>query len=163
GGPRPAGRPAPGALRRTPRQGRLRRAAPAARPDGAERLSQRPARVARRRGRLSGRVPAAGAEGRLHSPAGGGERLAVPRGRPPGGRARLRARLRRRGLEAPAALFATVLGLNSASGRVPATLVDSTLRAAVTVAGGRGVAGLVSAEVAALVQGASMTLFFSKA
>src|SRR5262245_869839 len=80
------------------------------------------------------------------------------------GRALLRARLRRRGLELPAALFAAALGLNPAAGGVPAALAGSTLRAAVTVtAGGRVAAGLVSAEVAALVQGGGMTMFLSKA
>src|SRR5205823_5754951 len=53
---------------------------------------------------------------------------------------------------------------NSASGQVAATLAGSTLRAAVQVAAGGGaVAGVVSAEVAALIQGASQIMFFSKA
>jgi RNA polymerase sigma factor (sigma-70 family) len=79
------------------------------------------------------------------------------------GRELLRSRLRRRGLELPAGLFAAALAVNSASGQVSATLVDSTLRAAVQAAAGAGaVAGAVSAEVAALVQGASKTLFPGK-
>jgi RNA polymerase sigma factor (sigma-70 family) len=86
------------------------------------------------------------------------------KGRLQRGRERLRARLRRRGLELPVGLFATALALSSASGRVSAMLADSTLRAAVKVAAGQGVsAGLVSAEVAALVQGASKTMFCGKA
>jgi RNA polymerase sigma factor (sigma-70 family) len=86
------------------------------------------------------------------------------RGRLQRGRERLRARLRRRGLELPAGLSATALALSSASGRVSARLADSTLRAALKMAAGRGAsAGVVSAEVAALVQGASQTMFTSKA
>ena len=86
------------------------------------------------------------------------------KGRLQRGRELLRTRLRRRGLELPAALFATGLALNSASAQVTATLADSTLRAALKVAAGEGVTGgVVSAEVAALVQGASKTMFSSKA
>src|SRR5262245_22383881 len=85
------------------------------------------------------------------------------KGRLQRGRALLRARLRRRGLELPAALTATGLALNAVSAQVPARLADSTLRAAAKVAAGGGaVAGVVSAEVATLVQGAGMTMFFSK-
>jgi RNA polymerase sigma factor (sigma-70 family) len=80
------------------------------------------------------------------------------------GRELLRARLRRRGLELPAALATTALALHSASGKVSATLVDSTLRAALKVAAGGGaLAGGVSAEVAALVEGASKIMFSGKA
>src|SRR5262245_20705496 len=85
------------------------------------------------------------------------------KGRLQRGRERLRGRLLRRGLELPAALCAAALALDSSSGRVSAALADSTLRAAVTVAAGGGaVAGVVSAEVAALVQGASKSMFHSK-
>ena len=80
------------------------------------------------------------------------------------GRELLRACLRRRGLELPAALCVTAVALHSSPGRVSAALADATLRAAVKVAAGQGVsAGLVSAEVAALVQGASKTMFCGKA
>jgi RNA polymerase sigma factor (sigma-70 family) len=86
------------------------------------------------------------------------------KGRLQRGRVVLRARLRRRGLELPAVLFATAFGLGSASARVPAALADSTLRAALKVAaGGVLVAGLVSAEVAALVEGASQAISYGKA
>src|SRR5262249_57465190 len=81
------------------------------------------------------------------------------RGRLQGGGELWRNRLRRRGLELPAALAATALALHSASGPVSAALVNSTLRAALRVAAGGGVAaGAVSAEVAAPVQGASQTI-----
>jgi RNA polymerase sigma factor (sigma-70 family) len=80
------------------------------------------------------------------------------------GRELLRARLRRRGLEVSSGLCVAALALNSASARVSAPLADSTLRAAVKVAAGGGtVAGAVSAEVAALVQGASQSMFSGKA
>jgi RNA polymerase sigma factor (sigma-70 family) len=80
------------------------------------------------------------------------------------GRELLRARLRRRGLELPAALAAAALALGSGSGKVSATLVASTLRAVLAMAAGGGAAaGGVSAEVAALVEGASKTMFSGKA
>jgi RNA polymerase sigma factor (sigma-70 family) len=80
------------------------------------------------------------------------------------GREMLRTRLRRRGLELSSGLCAVALGLNSASSRVSAALAESTLRAAVKVAASGSVAaGAVSAQVAALVQGASQTMFCSKA
>jgi RNA polymerase sigma factor (sigma-70 family) len=78
------------------------------------------------------------------------------------GRELLRARLRRRGLELPAGLCAGALALNAESG-LSAPLADATLRAAVKVAAGGSMgAARVSEQVAALVQGASKTLFTSK-
>jgi RNA polymerase sigma factor (sigma-70 family) len=86
------------------------------------------------------------------------------KGRLQRGRQLLRTRLRRRGLELPGLLFATALALNSSSAQVPAALADSTLRAALKVAaGGAVVAGVVSAEVTALVHGANKAMFVSKA
>jgi protocatechuate 3,4-dioxygenase beta subunit len=85
------------------------------------------------------------------------------KGRLERGRELLRGRLRRRGLELSAGLFATALALNSSSAQVPAALADSTLRAALKVAaGGALVAGVVSAEVAALVHGVNKAMFASK-
>jgi RNA polymerase sigma factor (sigma-70 family) len=78
------------------------------------------------------------------------------------GRELLRTRLRRRGLELSSGLCAVALALGSTS-RVSAALADSTLRAAVQVAGGSVVGSAVSAKVAALVQGVSKTMFHSKA
>src|SRR5262249_2869100 len=76
----------------------------------------------------------------------------------------LRARLRRRGLDLPATLAATALALQSASGKVSAALADATLRSVLKMAAGGGiVAGVVSAPVAALVQGATKTMFSTKA
>jgi RNA polymerase sigma factor (sigma-70 family) len=86
------------------------------------------------------------------------------KGRLQRGRERLRARLRRRGLGLPVSLSAAALALGSGSGKVSAALADATLRAALKVAAGRGLgAGAVSAEVAALVEGASKTMFSGKA
>jgi RNA polymerase sigma factor (sigma-70 family) len=86
------------------------------------------------------------------------------KGRLQRGRERLRARLRRRGLELSLGLFAAVLSTRSVSAQVPAALADATLRAAVKVGvSGCAIAGVVSAEVAALVQGASKSMFSSKA
>jgi hypothetical protein len=66
------------------------------------------------------------------------------KGRLQRGRGRLRDRLRQRGLELSPGLSATALALHSASGQVSARLADSTLRAALKVAAGRGaVAGVV--------------------
>jgi Sigma-70, region 4 len=53
-------------------------------------------------------------------------------------RERLRALLRRRGLELPVGLSGTALALNSGSGKVSAALVDVALRAALMVAEGGG-------------------------
>jgi RNA polymerase sigma factor (sigma-70 family) len=75
------------------------------------------------------------------------------------GRELLRARLRRRGLELSGALCAAALGIDSASARVSPTLAEATLQAAVRLAAGLGaVAGVTSAEVAALVQAVNRTL-----
>jgi protocatechuate 3,4-dioxygenase beta subunit len=80
------------------------------------------------------------------------------------GRGLLRVRLRRRGLQLPFGLCAAALACNSASARVSATLAASTVRAALKTAAARGaVAGVASAEVAALVEGASQTMSWSKA
>jgi RNA polymerase sigma factor (sigma-70 family) len=86
------------------------------------------------------------------------------KGRLQRGRERLRARLRRRGLEIPLGLSAAAFTLNSASAQVSASLVRSTVQAAVRVAAGKAIrTGVVSAEVAALVQGASKTMLYSHA
>jgi hypothetical protein len=80
------------------------------------------------------------------------------------GRERLRTRLRRRGLELSAGRFATVVSTNALSAPVPAALAASTIKAARWLAAGKEPAvGVVSAKVAALVQGASKTMFTSKA
>jgi RNA polymerase sigma factor (sigma-70 family) len=67
-------------------------------------------------------------------------------------RARLRVRLTRRGLGLSAGLTGAALAPEAAAAVVPATLVDSTLKAVLPVAGGQA-AGVVSGSVAALTQG----------
>jgi RNA polymerase sigma factor (sigma-70 family) len=75
-------------------------------------------------------------------------------------RERLRGRLTRRGVVLSAgALTQALAGDASAAPRV---LVDSTLRAAMSFAGGRAAAGLVSASVDALTQGVLRSLFMTK-
>src|SRR5262249_52511180 len=78
------------------------------------------------------------------------------------GRALLRARLRRRGLELSTGLCMVALAWNSASAPVSAKLAHRTLPAALTASQGK-LAGVVSAQVAALVAGASTTMFHGKA
>jgi RNA polymerase sigma factor (sigma-70 family) len=84
--------------------------------------------------------------------------LGTVKGRLQRGRQLLRIRMRRRGLEIPALLSATGLAFLSSSGQVSAALADATLRSIVQPVAG----GAVSAEVAALVQGASKSLFTRK-
>jgi RNA polymerase sigma factor (sigma-70 family) len=86
------------------------------------------------------------------------------KGRLQRGRERLRARLRRRGLELSVGVLASVVSTNFACAQISAKLSASTLKAALWLAAGKGpVAGVISAKVAALVQGASNTMFTSKA
>src|SRR5262249_21171844 len=85
------------------------------------------------------------------------------KGRLQRGRERLRQRLRRRGLELSTGLIAVALSTSSVSALVPASLTASTLRAALQIAAGNEfTTGAVSAQVVALVQGASRTMFLSK-
>jgi RNA polymerase sigma factor (sigma-70 family) len=85
------------------------------------------------------------------------------KGRLQRGRERLRQRLHRRGLDVSAGLLTVALWAGSASAQVPESLAASTLRAALhLVAGERLMAGAVSANVAALVQGATPTMCFGK-
>jgi RNA polymerase sigma factor (sigma-70 family) len=74
----------------------------------------------------------------------------------------LRARLTRRGLTLSAAAVAAGLAQTTASGAVPAVLVRETVRAAIATAGQAAVAGVVSAHVAALTEGALRTMFLRK-
>jgi RNA polymerase sigma factor (sigma-70 family) len=83
------------------------------------------------------------------------------RGRLERGRERLRLRLTRRGLTLPAALAASVLVESAASAALPAELAETTIKAAIVFAAGKGLAA-VSAPVAALVKGALRAMFLSK-
>jgi RNA polymerase sigma factor (sigma-70 family) len=78
------------------------------------------------------------------------------------GRELLRLRLVRRGLGPVAVLAVAVWPTATVSAAVPAVLVDSTVKAATSVAAGGAAASLVSARVAALTQGVLRTMFFSK-
>jgi RNA polymerase sigma factor (sigma-70 family) len=83
------------------------------------------------------------------------------------GRDLLRRRLTRRGVTLSAGLLAAGLIQNSACAAVPVALTASTVRAALLFAAQHKAAsaaasGVISAEVAALVKGASKTLFITK-
>jgi RNA polymerase sigma factor (sigma-70 family) len=69
------------------------------------------------------------------------------------GRELLRLRLLRRGLTISAALFAPMLMQNTAQATLPAGLARATVRTALQLQGGRALAELVSAQVAALAEG----------
>lgn len=81
------------------------------------------------------------------------------------GRARkvLQDRLTRRGVSLTAVLAAAALGANGASAAVSRSLVGSTVKAAVQVAGGQTLAhGLVPAKVITLVKGVNQAMFLTK-
>jgi RNA polymerase sigma factor (sigma-70 family) len=74
----------------------------------------------------------------------------------------LRNRLTRRGIGLSAALAALTLTPASASALVPATLVQSALRAGMLFAAGQSTAGVVSAHVLALSEGVLRVMFWNK-
>jgi RNA polymerase sigma factor (sigma-70 family) len=76
-------------------------------------------------------------------------------------RQRLRARLTRRGLGLSAGLV-TAASAPDLAAAVPAALVDSTRRAALLVAAGQQVAGVVAGQVTALSKGVLQTMFWNK-
>jgi RNA polymerase sigma factor (sigma-70 family) len=76
-------------------------------------------------------------------------------------RKRLQARLQRRGFTLAAALCAVAVGA-SAEAAAPPLLIRTTIEAALRIAAGQAVKGVASAPVAALVEGATRVLFFSK-
>jgi RNA polymerase sigma factor (sigma-70 family) len=69
----------------------------------------------------------------------------------------LRGRLARRGLAVPAIVFGAALATNCPAA-VSAALTQSTLAAGLAVAGGKAAADLVSAQVAALIEGVLSTM-----
>jgi RNA polymerase sigma factor (sigma-70 family) len=91
------------------------------------------------------------------------QRLGCPSGtvrsRRARGRARLQARLARRGLAPAAGGLAALLAAEAAGATVPAELVTATVRAAILTAAGQSIAG---AGVAALTQGALRSLFMTR-
>jgi RNA polymerase sigma factor (sigma-70 family) len=79
------------------------------------------------------------------------------------GRARLRARLTRRGLVPTISTIAAAFAVNPAQSAVPANLAESTTRAALRLAADKAVvAEVVSASVLALVEGGSRTMILTK-
>jgi RNA polymerase sigma factor (sigma-70 family) len=79
------------------------------------------------------------------------------------GRQRLRARLVRRGITLPGALFAAVLAQDAAGACVPAALAVSTTKTALLVAAGQTAnTGFVSAKAAALTKGVIQDMCFTK-
>jgi RNA polymerase sigma factor (sigma-70 family) len=80
------------------------------------------------------------------------------------GRERLRGRLARRGLALSAAALTAALGPETASAAaaVPASLIDSTMKAAVLVATGQAVAGAISAQALALTEGVLHAMWIAK-
>jgi RNA polymerase sigma factor (sigma-70 family) len=85
------------------------------------------------------------------------------RGRLDRGRHLLRARLTRRGVTLPAALLATAIVPKAAPAALPAALAVSTVKAAVLIIAGKGLSpGIVSAQVAGLIQGVLRTMFLNK-
>jgi RNA polymerase sigma factor (sigma-70 family) len=78
-------------------------------------------------------------------------------------RERLRQRLTRRGVAFPAGALAACLTQEGASASAPALLIGSTVRAATGLASGKAAAaGVVSARVATLMEGALRSMFLTK-
>jgi RNA polymerase sigma factor (sigma-70 family) len=77
------------------------------------------------------------------------------------GRELLRARLARRGLTLSAVLAGTTLTQGPARA-LPAGFVNSTIQAAARLAAGKAAAGVVSAEVGALIEAMRRTVFLTK-
>jgi RNA polymerase sigma factor (sigma-70 family) len=87
----------------------------------------------------------------------------VLRGRVDRGRERLRAQLVRRGVALSAALFGTALADCALAGTIAPAFMDSTVRAAALVAAGQAASpGAISAQVAALAEEVSRTMFTFK-
>lgn len=95
------------------------------------------------------------------------QELGIPKGTLKGrlerGRHLLRTRLIRRGLGPGASLIAMVWPACETSGSAHATCVMTTATAAVSLAGRKGITGLVSPRVAGLVTGALNAMLISKA
>jgi RNA polymerase sigma factor (sigma-70 family) len=77
-------------------------------------------------------------------------------------RERLRGRLVRRGLGLSAGLIATMLSQSAASAALPTSLAGSTIKAAITFAGGTAAAGMISAKAAALAKGVLKTMIMTQ-
>jgi hypothetical protein len=78
-------------------------------------------------------------------------------------RTTLAKRLARHGPAVSGSVLATVLSRNAASGCVPTSVMSSTIEAMTLVAAGQSAAsGVISAQVAALLQGVLTTMLFTK-
>ena len=88
--------------------------------------------------------------------------LGTLKGRLERGRERLRGRLVRRGVSLSAALLSAVISESVASPAMPAMLAVSTTKAAVLVAGGKAVTGLIAASVARLAERAMRIIWIAK-
>jgi RNA polymerase sigma factor (sigma-70 family) len=103
-------------------------------------------------------------EGKTHKQAA--QQLGWPIGTVSGrlsrGRSMLAGRLTRRGVKLASGSLAALLSQSSASAGVPLSLITSTTRAATKIAAGQAAAGLVSAKVAALTEGALKAMLMTK-
>jgi RNA polymerase sigma factor (sigma-70 family) len=77
-------------------------------------------------------------------------------------RARLAKRLARHGLAVSGASVGAILSDGAASASVPTSLVASTVKAANLLAAGQAAAGVIPAQVSALVEGALKTMLYDK-
>jgi RNA polymerase sigma factor (sigma-70 family) len=91
-----------------------------------------------------------------------GQKEATIRSRVARARQLLQKRLAKRGVSLVAVMSTAALGTNSGTAGVPAPLVVSTVKAALAYAQGNLGVGIISAEVVALVQGATKALAFTK-
>ncbi len=77
-------------------------------------------------------------------------------------RAMLAKRLARHGMEVSGSALAALLSQQAASANVPASVVSSTITAAILVSAGHGTAGVTSGKVVTLITGVLKTMFVNK-
>jgi RNA polymerase sigma factor (sigma-70 family) len=91
-----------------------------------------------------------------------GQNEATVRSRVARARKQLQKRLVQRGISLSAVLSCVAIGSEAGAAEVPAALMQATVNAAVTWTQGSAAAGLVSAEVATLVKGATKSVLYAK-